>query len=159
VIRLYPMTAVLRLFLSWCGLLALSAVDATIFVNLPFGVDAMVVYLTARDDFGLLYPVLAVAGATAGAAFMYWLGWKAGQAGLQRFLSPRHLPQMVRRLKRDPAGWYRINKLTKPESLAKTGSFPSAWLGRTNSDTARMAISLAAAAVFVADAYYFVRRV
>ena len=42
---------------------------------LPFGVDAVVIYLAARDrDLFWIYPLLATAGSLVGAALTYWIG-------------------------------------------------------------------------------------
>jgi nucleoside-diphosphate-sugar epimerase len=76
--------------------------------------------------------------------------------------NPQHrlrttLPQMVARLKRDPGGWYRVNKMKAPDPLPRPTSFPRA-LGMPRAGTGRMALSLAAAAVFAAGAFYVARR-
>jgi nucleoside-diphosphate-sugar epimerase len=68
------------------------------------------------------------------------------------------LPQMVARLKRDPARWYHVNNLKPPEPLPKTGSFRRASPAGRKAGMARMAFSLAAAGVFAVGAFYFVRR-
>jgi hypothetical protein len=60
-------------------------------------------------------------------------------------------------LKRDPGGWYRVNKMKAPDPLPRATSFPRA-LGRQQAVTGRMALSLAAAAVFAAGAFYVARR-
>jgi nucleoside-diphosphate-sugar epimerase len=68
------------------------------------------------------------------------------------------LPQMVARLTRDPARWYRINKMKPPEPLPEAGSFPRAPLAGKNAGTARMALSLALGGVLAIGAFYFARR-
>ena len=70
----------------------------------------------------------------------------------------RTLPQMVARLKRDPGGWYRINKLTLPDPLPRAVSFPSASLAGRTFSTGRIALSLAAAGVFAFGAFRLARR-
>ena len=94
------MTAWFQVLLSWWGVLLVSALDASLFFFLPLGNDALVIYMTAafRDRFWL-YPLLATAGSTAGAATTYWIGWKAGEAGLPRFISARHLDRMRKRVR------------------------------------------------------------
>jgi nucleoside-diphosphate-sugar epimerase len=68
------------------------------------------------------------------------------------------LPEMVARLKRDPARWYQVNKLKPPEPLPEAAPFPRASPAGKKAGTARMALSLAAAGVFAAGAFYLVRR-
>jgi hypothetical protein len=77
--------------------------------------------------------------------------------------NPQHrlrttLPQMVARLKRDPGGWYRINKLTPPDPLPKAVSFPPASLAGRTFSTGRIALSLAVAGVFAFGAFRLARR-
>ena len=56
-------------FLTWWGAYLLAALDATMVFFLPFGIDAVVIYLAARHDmFFWLYPLLATAGSVTGAA-------------------------------------------------------------------------------------------
>lgn len=78
--------------LTWWGLLLIAAVDSTIFFMLPFGNDALVVYLAARHrDPVWIYPLVATIGSTAGAAATYWIGLKAGENGLPKLVSERRL--------------------------------------------------------------------
>ena len=91
-------------FLSWWGAYVLALLDATMVVFLPFGVDALVIYLSARN--GMLfwmYPLLATAGSLTGAAMTYWIGKKGGEIGLQRFVSPRRLERVRSRVQRQGA--------------------------------------------------------
>jgi membrane protein YqaA with SNARE-associated domain len=91
-------------FLSWWGAYVLALLDATMVVFLPFGVDALVIYLSARN--GMLfwmYPLLATAGSLTGAAVTYWIGKKGGEIGLQRFVSPRRLERVRSRVQRQGA--------------------------------------------------------
>ena len=77
-------------FLTWWGAYLLALLDATMVFFLPFGVDALVIYLSARNGmFFWIYPLLATAGSVTGAAFTYWAGRKAGELGLERFV-PTH---------------------------------------------------------------------
>lgn len=68
------------------------------------------------------------------------------------------LPHMVARLKRDPARWYRVNKMEPPEPLPGAVPVPRAPRTGRNTRAARNALSLAAAGAFVVGAFYFVRR-
>jgi membrane protein YqaA with SNARE-associated domain len=84
-------------FLTWWGAYLLAALDATIVFFLPFGIDALVIYLAARHGmFFWIYPLLATAGSVTGAAITYWVGRKAGELGLER-LVPNHRFERFRR--------------------------------------------------------------
>lgn len=91
-------------FLSWWGAYLLALLDATMVFFLPFGVDALVIYLSARN--GMLFwmfPLLATAGSLTGAALTYWIGKKGGEIGLQRFVSPRRLQRVRSRVQKQGA--------------------------------------------------------
>jgi membrane protein YqaA with SNARE-associated domain len=63
------------IFGSPLGLFVLAALDGTVFFSLPFGVDAVVIILTARlRDTASIVPVLATAGSATGAALTFWMG-------------------------------------------------------------------------------------
>ena len=73
----------------------IAALDATMLLFLPFGVDAVVIYLSARnEDLFWLYPLLATAGSMAGAATTYWVGKKIGDVGLDRYVPERRLNRL-----------------------------------------------------------------
>ena len=79
-------------FLSWWGAFVMAALDSSMLFFLPFGVDTLVIYLAARDSqLFWIYPVLATAGSLTGATVTYWIGKKAGEAGLERLISERRL--------------------------------------------------------------------
>ena len=62
---------------------------------MPFGIDALVIYLAARDQsLFWIYPILATAGSLAGAATTFWIGRKAGDVGLDRLVPRRHLDRL-----------------------------------------------------------------
>lgn len=91
----------LGFFLTWWGAYLLGALDATMFFFLPFGIDALVIYLAARDSmFFWLYPILATAGSVTGAAVTYWIGHKIGEMGLERFVPARRLERFRSRVKK-----------------------------------------------------------
>src|SRR5688500_20320608 len=70
----------------------------------PFGLDAVVIYLAARNRaLFWLYPVLATAGSLIGAAVTFWIGRTAGEAGLQRLMSTRRLERVQARVRRSGA--------------------------------------------------------
>jgi membrane protein YqaA with SNARE-associated domain len=82
-------------FLTWWGPFVLGALDASLVFFMPFGVDALVIYLAARDEnLFWIYPLLAAAGSVLGAATTFWIGHKAGEVGLDRLVSRRHLDRL-----------------------------------------------------------------
>ena len=79
-------------FVTWWGVFLMAALDSTIVFFLPFGIDTLVIYLSARrSELSWMYPLLATAGSVTGATFTYWIGKKAGEVGLERFVSARRL--------------------------------------------------------------------
>ena len=102
-IRRLPLTAFQALFsffLTWWGAFMIAVLDSTMIFFLPFGVDAVVVYLAARNEaLFWLYPLLATAGSTAGAAMTYWVGRKIGDAGLDRYVPARRLNRLKARVR------------------------------------------------------------
>jgi membrane protein YqaA with SNARE-associated domain len=87
-------------FLTWWGLVLLGALDASLFVFIPFGTDAVVIYMCARDrELFWLYPLLTTAGSIAGAAVTYALGARIGDDGLARFVPPRQFERFRQRMK------------------------------------------------------------
>jgi membrane protein YqaA with SNARE-associated domain len=82
-------------FLTWWGPFVLGALDASLVFFMPFGVDALVIYLAARDEsLFWIYPLLATAGSVLGAATTFWIGYKAGEVGLDRLISRRRLDRL-----------------------------------------------------------------
>jgi membrane protein YqaA with SNARE-associated domain len=82
------------------GVLVLAALDSTVFFALPFGIDAAVILLAARDRaFAWMVPILATAGSLGGAALTFWLGAKIGDNGLEKYVSPRRLERIRRRVR------------------------------------------------------------
>jgi membrane protein YqaA with SNARE-associated domain len=89
-----------NIFLTWWGAFILGALDSTLFVFIPFGTDAVVIYLSARNpSLFWLYPLLTTAGSMAGAAMTYVIGEKIGDDGVTRFVSERSLERLRRRVK------------------------------------------------------------
>ena len=89
-----------RFFLTWWGALILGALDSSLFFFVPFGTDAVVVYLCARrPSLFWLYPLLTTAGSIAGASVTYAIGVKIGDKGLTRFVSERRLDRLRARVK------------------------------------------------------------
>jgi membrane protein YqaA with SNARE-associated domain len=95
---------VLGLFASPVGVVALAFLDSTLFFSLPFGIDAAVIILAARERrLWWAVPLLAAAGSVAGAALTFWMGTKIGEKGLERHVSPKRLEQIQSRLKKSGA--------------------------------------------------------
>jgi membrane protein YqaA with SNARE-associated domain len=88
-------------FLTWWGAVLMAALDTSMLFFLPFGIDALVIYLAARDEqLFWLYPILATVGSLLGASLTFWIGKKAGEVGLER-LVPRHRLERMRCSVRD----------------------------------------------------------
>ena len=91
-------------FLTWWGAYLLAGLDSTVVFFLPFGVDAVVIYLSARSGmFFWIYPLLAAAGSVSGAAVTYWVGRKVGEMGLQHFVPSHHFERFRRRVQKQGA--------------------------------------------------------
>ena len=73
----------------------MAALDTSMLFFLPFGVDALVIFLAARNaDLFWIYPLLATAGSLAGAGVTFWIGRKAGSAGLERLVPGKRLERL-----------------------------------------------------------------
>jgi len=102
-------------FLTWWGAYLLAALDASMVFFLPFGIDAVVIYLSARDGmFFWMYPLLATAGSVMGAAITYWIGRKGGAMGLQRLVPARHFERFRRRVQKGGAAAMAVPALLPP---------------------------------------------
>lgn len=87
--------SIFSFFLTWWGAFLLGALDSSMLFFLPFGIDTVVIYLSARDhDLFWLYPLLATAGSLTGAAVTFWIGEKAGEHGLERLVAAGRLERM-----------------------------------------------------------------
>jgi membrane protein YqaA with SNARE-associated domain len=105
----------LAFFLTWWGAVVLAALDSSMLFFLPFGIDAVVIYLAARNhDMFWLYPVLATAGSTAGAAVTYWIGAKGGEHGLERLIPERRLERLRKKVKDAGAIAFAVPALLPP---------------------------------------------
>src|SRR5688572_9958143 len=82
---------------------------------MPFGVDALVIYLAARDEnLFWIYPLLATAGSVAGAAMTFWIGRKAGEVSLTRFVTPWRLARLRSQCRKRGAGALALPALFPP---------------------------------------------
>jgi membrane protein YqaA with SNARE-associated domain len=105
----------LSYFLSWWGAFVLGALDSSLVFFLPLGIDTLVIYLAARnEDLFWLYPLLATAGSMTGAAWTYWVGRTAGEAGLERFVPKRRLERLRRRVRERGAIAFALPALLPP---------------------------------------------
>jgi len=106
---------VFHFFLTWWGAFVLGALDASMVFFLPFGIDAVVIYLSARN--GMLfwiYPLLAAAGSVTGAAVTYWIGHKGGELGLERLIPSNRLEQFRKRVQKGGAVAMAVPALLPP---------------------------------------------
>lgn len=102
-------------FLTWWGAFVLGALDSSMLFFLPFGIDTVVIYLAARNrDWFWIYPLLATAGSTLGAAVTYWIGVKAGEHGLERLVHERHLKRMQSKVRDSGAIAFAVPALLPP---------------------------------------------
>ena len=91
-------------FASVSGVLFLGILDSTLVFFLPLGIDAVVIFMAARNpELAWLYPVLATTGSVLGSALTYWAGHKVGEHGLSRFVPAGRLQLVRSRLKRHGA--------------------------------------------------------
>ncbi len=95
---------IIALCASPVGVIALAALDSTLFFSLPFGIDAAVIILAARlRDLWWIVPLIATAGSVAGAALTFWMGAKIGEQGLERWVPARRLQQVRTRIRESGA--------------------------------------------------------
>ena len=104
-----------RFFLAWWGAFVLGALDASLLFFLPFGIDALVIYLAARNgNLFWIYPLLATAGSLTGAAVTYWIGYKGGELGLERFIPHGRLDRIRKRVEKGGAAAMAVPALLPP---------------------------------------------
>jgi len=71
----------------------------------PFGVDALVIYLASTHvEAFWIFPLIVTMGSLASNALTYWIGHCVGDAGLPRLLAPRHLDRMKASVQKTGAG-------------------------------------------------------
>jgi membrane protein YqaA with SNARE-associated domain len=93
--------SILGYFLSPFGIILMGVLDASMVFFLPLGIDFVVIIMAARrPDLFWLYALLATAGSVMGGAGTFWVGRQAGERGLARFVSPRRLKHVKRRVDR-----------------------------------------------------------
>jgi membrane protein YqaA with SNARE-associated domain len=95
---------IIALFASPAGVVVLAALDSTVFFSLPFGIDASVVILAAQlRDLWWIVPLLATAGSIVGAALTFWMGAAIGDRSLDRWIAPKRLNAVRRRIRENGA--------------------------------------------------------
>lgn len=94
----------LRWLLSPWGIGVLAALDSTLIFWLPLGIDVAMVIMGASDpDLFWIYALIAAAGSMAGSSTTFWIGRRAGEAGLSRFVPERKLDRIKSRVHRSGA--------------------------------------------------------
>ena len=87
--------SIFSFFLSWWGAFLMAALDSSMLFFLPFGIDAIVIFMAARNqELFWLYPILATAGSLTGAAATFWIGKKIGDVGLERMMPAKRLDRL-----------------------------------------------------------------
>ena len=93
--------SVLGYFLTPFGIVLMGVFDASMVFFLPLGIDFVVIIMTARKpDLFWLYALLATLGSVIGATGTFWIGKKAGEKGLTRFVKKRRLDGVKKRVDR-----------------------------------------------------------
>jgi membrane protein YqaA with SNARE-associated domain len=87
-------------FLSPWGVVVLAALDSSMIFFLPGAVDIAVILLAARQR-GLffLFPLLAAAGSVIGSFITFLIGARIGEHSLERWVSPRKLKAIEKRVR------------------------------------------------------------
>ena len=63
----------------------------------------MIILAARKPEMFWLYAVLAAAGSLVGACLTFWLGWKVGEHGLSRLVSPSRLKRVEARVSQGAA--------------------------------------------------------
>src|SRR4029450_1229731 len=88
-------------FLTLPGVVVMGVLDSSLVFFLPLGIDFVVILMAARQpELFWLYPLLATAGSIGGAGLTFWIGRKAGEVGLTRFVNPNRLERVKARVNR-----------------------------------------------------------
>ena len=96
--------SILGYFLTPAGVFMMGILDASMVFFLPLGIDFVVIIMTARKpELFWLYALLATLGSLVGAAGTFWVGKKAGEAGLSRFVRPKRLERVKAQVNRGGA--------------------------------------------------------
>ncbi len=88
------------------GLLLLGALDSS-FLFLPFGNDLLLIALVSAERGGykwILYVLMSALGSVLGVLMVDLLMRKAGEEGLKKFVKPRRIAKLKRKIEKN-AGW------------------------------------------------------
>jgi membrane protein YqaA with SNARE-associated domain len=86
--------------MNWWGIWLIAALDSTMLFFLPLAVDIAVIVLASRAHEGFwIYPILASGGSLCGAAVTYYIGYRVGDAGLERFVSVGRLERVRKKIR------------------------------------------------------------
>lgn len=86
-------------FLTPGGLVVLGALDASVIFFLPLGIDLALIVVTARQpNLFWAHALAATAGSVAGAGLTFWIGRKAGEKGLARWVRQSRLERVRSRV-------------------------------------------------------------
>ena len=84
---------------SPAGVVALAALDSTIFFSFPGGIDAAVIIRAARGGSAAwMAALLATVGSVGGAALTFWMGAKIGAHGLEHYIAAKRLARVRRKV-------------------------------------------------------------
>ena len=104
-------------FLTWWGAYLLAALDSTMVFFLPFGVDALVIYLSARSGmFFWIYPLLAAAGPSPARPSRTGLASKVGEMGLEHFVPSHRFERFRHRVQKQGRPRWRSPRCCRPLS-------------------------------------------
>ena len=95
-------TTVMRFFrrMGFLGLFLMSALDSS-FLVLPFGNDLLLIALVSRDRESLIwiaYVIVSAIGSVVGVFFVDLIMRKAGETGLERFVSRKRIDKLKAKL-------------------------------------------------------------
>ena len=91
------------LFTTW-GVCVVAALDTTFIFFLPFAVDLGVVVLAARHpEFFWAYAILISGMSLLGASVTYYLGYRIGEAELERFISEKKAKRVIAKVQKKGA--------------------------------------------------------
>src|SRR5215467_2765081 len=86
--------------MNWWGLWLIAALDSTMLFFLPLAVDIAVIVLASRGhEMFWVYPIIGATGSLCGAAITYYIGFRIGDAGLERFVSSGRLERIRKKIR------------------------------------------------------------
>src|SRR5919109_931174 len=86
--------------MTWWGLWLIAGMDSTMVFFLPLAVDIAVIILSSRaHEMFWVYPIIAAGGSLCGAAVTYYIGYRVGDTGLERFVSSGRLARVRKKIR------------------------------------------------------------